>query len=62
MISWLPEGGGGWSEPNWVKNCHTAADVQVRQPSPVDPSMGPGSWPAPSNAAQTTGYPDLHPA
>src|SRR5690349_15246731 len=53
--------GSGSGSPlwNWVKNRHTSADVQVRQPSPP-PSTGAGVWP-PSNAAHTTGYPDRHP-
>src|SRR4051794_32085105 len=38
-----------------VKKFHTTPEVQVCQPSQVHPSRGPGSWPAPSNAAQTTG-------
>src|SRR4051794_10264347 len=49
--------GGGLVVPvwNWVKKFHTVPEVQVCQPSQVHPSMGPGSWPAPSKAAQTTG-------
>ena len=52
---------GGWPVANWVKKFQTTPEVQVCQPSPVLPSMGPGSWPAPSKAAQTTGYPGRHP-
>jgi hypothetical protein len=46
---------GGCPDANWLKKFQTTPEVQVCQPSPVLPSMGPGSWPAPSNAAQTTG-------
>src|SRR2546423_13665882 len=46
---------------NWVKKFHTTPEVQVCQPSQVQPSIGPGSWPAPSKAAQVTGYPGLQP-
>ncbi|MDN3355756.1 hypothetical protein [Actinomadura sp. DC4] len=57
------EDGGGEEEPpwNWVKKLQTTPEVQVRRPSHVHPSIGPGSWPPPSNAAQTTGYPVRHP-
>src|SRR3954454_25304248 len=34
---------------NWVKKAQTTSLVQVCQPSQVQPSRGPGSWPAPSN-------------
>jgi hypothetical protein len=53
-----PDGGllaggvlGGGPLWNWVKKLHTVCLVQVIHPSQVHPSIGPGSCPAPSNAA-----------
>src|SRR5690348_429706 len=48
-------------EPNWLMKFQTTPEVHVCHPSQVQPSRGPGSWPAPSNAAHTTGYPARQP-
>src|SRR5512139_2425710 len=47
---------GGGEVSNWVKNLHTSAGTQVRDPlSPVAPSWGAAMCP-PSKAAHSTGY------